>query len=191
MCNSIAEIYRHSYLYASSLRPLPNILMILCRVVGFDTLPYWLDRPADMAHENIEVNLTDANGRTTLISAVDVDIVPMFGDIERHTKAIQLLLTEDGTDVTRNAKDRYGRTGLSYASEYGYIDVVLVKLLIECGDTNVNLMNKTDKTPLILCEREGTNGDYCAVRRKAEIVHSTSSPASITECKPNVPNGRG
>jgi hypothetical protein len=67
--------------------------------VGFDTLTYWLDIPADMAHENIEVNLKDANGRTALISAVDVDIVPMFGDIERHTKAIQLLLTEDGIDV--------------------------------------------------------------------------------------------
>jgi ankyrin repeat protein len=47
---------------------------------------------------------------------------------EGHTEIVQLLL-EKGADV--NAKNKYGRTALIYATERGYTEIV--QLLLEKG----------------------------------------------------------
>ncbi|XP_063710250.1 ankyrin repeat domain-containing protein 17-like [Symsagittifera roscoffensis] len=73
---------------------------------------------------------------------------------EQHI--IQSMLQENAlTDHVVNYRDANGRTGLSYACEYGYDDIV--KTLARCGERVVdpNIADKDGNTPLMFASQAG------------------------------------
>ncbi|XP_075250197.1 uncharacterized protein LOC142342643 [Convolutriloba macropyga] len=73
---------------------------------------------------------------------------------EQHI--IQSMIQENAlTDHVVNYRDSNGRTGLSYACEYGYDDIV--KTLARCGDHMIdpNIADKDGNTPLMYASQAG------------------------------------
>ena len=110
---------------------------------------------------DVDVNLKDDSGRTPLSRAAE----------EGHEAVVKLLLGRDDVDV--NSKDNSGRTSLSWAASIRIPPGLsaskimpllrmarerheaVAKLLLRCGDVDVNLKDDSGRTPLSWAAEEG------------------------------------
>ena len=94
-----------------------------------------------LARNDINLNLTDQRGGTSLSYAAE------FG----HVGVFKLLLARN--DINLNLTDQCGGTSLSYAAEFGHEAVV--KLLLARDDVNINLTDRDSRPPLTLAAMYG------------------------------------
>jgi len=89
-----------------------------------------------LLEKDIDVNIRDRYGRAVLTIAADYN----------HIEIVKLLLKQPNIDINTQGDD--GRSPLYYASYDNYVDIEVVKVLLE-GGANVNIEANNSDTPLI------------------------------------------